>query len=321
MEQGKRKKMVKRKAKQNHERRDSDLGDLVRSLLLSGYRLDSMRRRPSCTILHTHKFDRLGAELKYSILLPSGSVSQIILKGFLKEAGIRRSFPIGIDIISPTLKNCYSKDEFYEMIGGRVISWVVFDSELANVLNVLGQNLVPQGHMGEASDLLEEYVKECLQFIFNKRVCRYGQKRRFEKLPDGVAIDSKGVILQYDTKACGNGYSIDADDIRRFASYVEDFHSKYEALVGRVYAFLIVTANFHDSQFSLEQRRNELYEKCGVQLSCLQAKELGKIVQLIKDNAKYREAVNWKKVFSNVVVQESHLEKQISSLIKDKILQ
>ena len=41
---------------------------------------------------------------------------------------------------------------------------------------------------GKPDDMLELYSEECLEYMLECPVRRYGQERRFERLPDGLAL-------------------------------------------------------------------------------------------------------------------------------------
>jgi hypothetical protein len=136
-------------------------------------------------------------------------------------------------------------------------------------------------------------------------------------LPDGLAIGRDGLVLLYDAKAYADGYSVSPDDIKRFASYVTDFHRKYERYIGRIHAFVLSTGKFQDSKQSLQGRSDQLYAKCKTKLSCIESGELGKSVSLMRGNLTWRDSIDWHAVFSNLIVTHKILEKQLRSINRD----
>jgi hypothetical protein len=93
---------------------------------------------------------------------------------------------------------------FYDLLGGVVRPDLLLRADLADTLEAFGHNKTYPGFTGSPDDLLEEYVKEGLQFLLESRGYRYGQNRLFESLPDGLVLARKptGRLLSLGIAAC-----------------------------------------------------------------------------------------------------------------------
>jgi hypothetical protein len=300
------------------------LPNIVRTLLINGYVIDSFDNPSSQVwILHVRKIDILGAESQAVLLFAddvSGALAQRI------EAEAKRCGAVTISVtIQSTVKNnfasrSYTLPEFFNILGGEVRIDRIFRPDLEAIMNDLGHNRLPHGFVGAADDLLEDYTKDCLQFLLECPVRRYGQERRFEKRPDGLGLGRDGFNLFFDAKAYSDVFHPDADDIRRFASYVEDFNRAYRAYVGSISIFLVVSGSFSSDEKAIIQKSNDLFAMCGTQLAFLEASDLARMVNLVRPVTQVRGAVNWKNVILPGRVVISRLETEIAKIGKDRIV-
>lgn len=298
----------------------SGLADLLRTLLANGFHLDSAKRvTSSACILHIHNFDIFETRANYSLLYAPRVLPESIIQGFLSEAKRSRTQPIGLGLITSTVFTCFEEQTFFKKLGGAVNSSLILNPKLEDILHSLGHNKVPNGISGDADDLLEEYSAECLRFILNHSARRYGIERRFESVPDGVALGSNGLVFYFDSKAYRKGYEISADDIRRFADYSADYNRKYEALLGRLHVFMVITGTFKQTRPILAQKSEELYSKCQTPLCCMTARELGLITILLQGNNRFRTALNWKKLLASPIVTFAAVSEQLRTLRKDQL--
>ena len=294
---------------------------LIKTLIANGFHLNTIRRiSAGKAILNVHKFDLFETKINYSLLYSPKPPPLSVVSTFLSQAKRNHSNPIGIGSINqPSLKSFPIKT-FFKMLGGEVNSSLVVNRNIESILNTLGRNKLPLRMEGKPDDLLEEHVTQCLQYLLNHPARRYGQDRRFESLPDGIAIGPNDIVLQFDTKAYSQGFSFELDDIKRFASYINDYHQKYESYLGRMFSFLVVTSVFNQSMKTLEGKSNALYEMCQIKLCCLEARELARMVKCFIGKNQFKSSVNWKKVFSELKPTCNALKKQVRQLEFDKIL-
>lgn len=298
------------------------LTELLRTLITHRFDVDVIKRvSPACALMNIHRLDDLSTPVNYTLLFSVEDPSESALGLMETTAKAKQSRPIVLSKVKPAgTYTWYAPDKFYEILGGPVTSGIILAADLPDLLDTLGKNALPDGMSGTPDDIFEDYVKECLQFLVNAPAWRYGQDRRFEKLPDGLILGREGLLLLFDAKAYAGGFPVSADDIRRFVSYVRDFAEKYEQALGRVHCFLVVSASFEQGAKALSDRSDEVYAECQTKLCFMEAKTLGRTVELVKENISLRNSINWRSVFSHVFVNEAPVESQLKSLTKDNLL-
>jgi hypothetical protein len=210
-------------------------------------------------------------------------------------------------------------NRFLNLFGGPVYSTSPFDPEFGARLVTLGRNKLPPGLSGAPDDLFEVFVRVALEFILGGRVIRYGQERRFEARPDGLALPRHGFTLMYDAKAYTTAYPVTAESIRQFKSYVEDFRRRYNPYL-RLNAFVVVSTKFEQGQSALEERNREMIAECSVPLVFLRSAVLSDIIQLIAGRPSARGAINWARVFADPIVSVKRVSREMIAIDKDGIL-
>lgn len=297
-----------------------DAFNIISTFIVNGFHIEKVERlSPENSVYCIYKYDKLGAKVYYSILF-SEDEQLIFEKQFNVISKQYRAKPILVcDNISSDHFDCYSKKKFFDFFGGMVTTGLILIQNLPEILEDLGYNKLPPNLSGKPDDLHEIYVKECLQFILESPTRRYGEDRLFESLPDGIVIGKNRYLLLMDSKSYSGGFSFKADDIKRFASYVEDFNSRYGHFFGNVFSFLVISGHFNDSDAAIQGRSDELYKLCGCRLSCIKSKELGYIVQKIQNNPDLSKAILWKNVFTELMIMEKHVNKEIARIKKDKL--
>jgi hypothetical protein len=295
---------------------------ILSSLMINGLRIESMTRPNQSSLLCTvYKFDKLGAAIRYTFLFSSEQVNEPLVQILKTTASGTQSLPILIcDVVFGNDVKQFSMRTFFESIGGWTNTGLILIDGLPDIIDELGHNKCPAGLTGSPSDLLEIYTKEALQYLLDSPAKRYGQDRIFESLPDGLVLGKNRLNILFDAKAYAEGYSVSADDVKRYTSYVQDFNDRYSSFVGRVYSFTIVTGRFIDSSESLQNRRDELYRLCQTQLSCITARTLGNLVQLARPQSTFVSSVKWVNIFSQNMITEKMLEDELTRIKKDNIL-
>lgn len=301
--------------------KENNLLNIITTLIVNGFHIDKIDRiSPSNFIINLNKHDKLGALVKYSILFSNDQYETPIIQTLFNYCKINNSYPIYVnDHYSVDKCDSYSEQKFFEIFGGIVQSGLLLSSNLPEIFSELGHNDLPEGFNGKAEDILELYVCESLQFLTEKPTRRYGIERLFQELPDGVVI-GKDYLLLIDSKAYSEGFKFSSDDIKRFASYVNDFNKRYEQFFGKVFSFVVVSSEFRDSIKSISSRSEDLYNQSGCKLSCIKSGQLGKIVQHLQQTPEFRNSIDWRKIFSKTIIELKHVRKELSRIQKDKIL-
>lgn len=299
----------------------SPFTNIISTLVTNGFNIGKVDRLPhENTIIHTYKYDKLGAIVNYSILFTNDIIENSLTDTLIAEAEKNRATPLLIcDNFSSEKCRSYTSENFFAFFGGIIDAGLILIPNLPDILDKLGHNSLPEGLTGKPDDLHELYVKDCLQFIMESPTRRYGIDRAFESLPDAVVLCKDGFMLLVDSKAYKNGFGFQADDLKRFQSYIEDFKNRYSFFFGNLFSFVVVSGHFTDSESSLATRSIEFYKICGHKLSCLESKELGLITELLRDNATVRGSINWKNIYSELIITTSLVQKEIERIKKDKL--
>ncbi|MEV4887303.1 hypothetical protein MRBLMN1_005885 [Chitinophaga ginsengisegetis] len=298
----------------------SDINVITTTLLISGFKITLVDRvGDQSWIIVANKRDIFGASLAYAILINFNDYSPSFAKTLqTTAAGHSATSLIVSDVFkSPNIKTI-SFSTFDDLLGGFVNTGLVTLPNLATVMNELGHNKVPNNLDGEADVLLEIYTKECLRYLLCAPARRFGSDRSFESLPDGIALGGGTLNVLFDAKAYAKGYAISADDIRRFSGYIEDFNERYRKLYTFKY-FLVVSGHFTDTNASLQNRSNELFNNCGARLCCIKAQDLAELSQLFSDKPLHRNAIKWENVFVKHNVTSKDVKEEITRVKKDKI--
>ena len=298
---------------------DNQTANALRTLLVSGYIVSSVNRiSQRATILSVHKRDRLGG-LAASTILLSEAPSINAVEMLRRIASETHSQPLLVTTRSvkdiPTLKPA----KFFDLLGGIVRSDRLIRDDLSSVLNAFGQNRLPKGFIGKPETLLEEFVKDGLEFLLESRGYHYGQDRLFESVPDGVVLGK--LNLYFDGKAYRGGYHPSSDDIKRFAGYVTDFNNRYESVLGRIHAFVVVSGSFTEKKNALENKASNFYALCNTQLCCMTASDFGQIVTDVRLQCANRSAINWAGIFSQLRIKPTSIASELRRISKDKALE
>lgn len=298
-----------------------DFSNIISTLVINGFHIQQVGRfSPTTSIINTYKFDKLGAQIRYSILFSEDKSETAILQSLEKSAATFNSLPIMVNDSWQTDKvKSYTKKKFFDFFGGIVNTGLILISNLPQILDELGHNKLPSGLTGEPEDLLELYVCECLQYIFESPTRRYGSDRLFEKLPDGIVLCKGRFMILFDAKAYKDGFGFDSITINSLKGYVDEFTKKYSSYFGSIFTVIVVSGNFNDSQNALEGRAEELYKLCNCKISTVTGKELGNIVQLLKINPDIRGSIDWKNLFVNVIAETKYVQREIDKIHKDKL--
>lgn len=306
---------------------NQNLPAIISTLLVNGFNIKKSERIDKNNIIFDlYKYDKLGAEIRYSIWFANEIEETPLVETVLNISSNYKSTPLIICDSKITDKcKVYSYEEFFDFFGGIVNTGLILIPELPSVLNELGLNKLPESLVGSPDDLHELYIKECLQFVLESPTRRYGKDRSFESLPDGLVMGKNKFMILYDSKAYSikkktAGFEFTADDIKRFGGYVNDFNKRYAPFFGNVFSFVVVTGNFADSESSISNRSDELYKLCNCKLTCIKSEELGKIVQFLLKKPLLRSSILWENIFNKLNVDLNSLKKEVERIEKDKLI-
>ena len=296
--------------------------DVFRLLVGSGFTIIEAIPEPNYHLFDVTRTEQLGVKVRYRIAVASGRMSRSDTDWLVRDAARLGAALVLVGDVDQTLTDTavLTYAQLVDRLGGPMFSVLPLAPEYPARLAVLGDNRLPMGLRGTPDDLFEHYVHAGLQFLFRSRVIRYGQERRGEPVPDGVAIGPSAPLARYDAKAAKGGYAMSMEAVRQFSDYVLDFHKKYESHVGRVDFFLVVSGSFADDEEQLAARARTVQAKCGVPLAFLTAETFGGLVRLLVREPVYRPTLDWGLIFARPVVRLSDAQEQLRSRAKDGVL-
>ena len=295
---------------------------IVRALIGSAFTLTEVMPHPNYQLFRASRTEQLGGKVRHTIAVACHRLSVSDVKWLLKESSRDGSVLtlVGEVETAPQDISVLTYSQFFDRLGGPIFSLLPFDPEYKQRLLTLGDNKLPQGLPGRPDDLFEEYVHAGLQFLFHSRVIRYGQDRRGETVPDGVAFGRSIPLMLYDAKAASSGYKMSMEAVRQFADYVNEFHKAYETVIGRLNYFLVISGTFDEDEDTLEERSRQVTARCSVPLAFLTAETLGSMIDSLVKEPLYRPSLDWHLVFARPVVRFRDVEKQLQSRAKDGLL-
>lgn len=291
----------------------------IRTLTFGGFLLKGANRNPGYASIYMDRFDEFGEKQKYCFALFENEPSEDEVQAAKIAATHRKATLV---VISPDIYLNFPSIEwerFINLFGGPIFSLSPLEPEFADHLCQLGKNQLPSGVEGKADDLFEKYIRNALEFVFGCKVIPYGQERRFEPRPDGIIWHSDKFTALYDAKAYSNGYEVTADTIRQFSSYVSDFRKRYKHFF-TLSAFVVTSGDFPHHRSTLENRSRELQAEVGVPLIFLRTSTVVELINSLAKNPTLRRSINWRKIFTNPVVELSHVEDEIHLIQKDRIV-
>lgn len=303
----------------DHPEELSLLQTTIRTLVFGGFMLEGVERSPGFVLIRMDRFDEFGAQHRYAFALEERPLSEAEVAAARIAADHHHAELVFVGR-TKTAEPSVPWDRFVNLFGGPVVGANALDPGFGDALRELGKNELPAGLVGEPNDLFEAYVRAAFEFVFAGRVIRYGQNRRFEKRPDGIALPRDQFRALYDAKAYSDGYPVTADSIRQFKSYIEEFNQRYHDYIPRQSAFIIVAGSFQQGTDALRERSTELLAECGVPLSCLTAGTLVEIIELVAAHPSSRKAINWTRIFSRSVVETARVQEEITAIHQDGII-
>lgn len=291
----------------------------IRTLTIGGFILEGANRKPGYALIYMDRYDEFGQKQNYCFALFENDPSKNEVEAARIAAKHKKAYLVVIspDIISniPSIE----WERFINLFGGAVFSLSALETEFADHLNHLGRNQLPNGVKGKADDLYEKYARNALEFIFGCKVIPYGQERRFESRPDGIILQSEKFTALYDTKAYSSGYDVSLETIRQFSSYVRDFRRRYSQFF-ELNAFVVISCDFPHRKTTLESRSRELLAEVGVPLIFLNSVTIIDVIKLLARSPSLRRSINWRKVFTNPVIEISYVKDEIQMIQKDLII-
>jgi hypothetical protein len=296
------------------------ISNVIRTILCGGFQLIKAESKPGFYTLICYRLDEFGAELKYCFIVTNDRLNKTQMEIALIEAKQYGAIPV---IIGEADGDTVSIEwvKFANIFGGPVLSVSPMEKMFQDNLIELSFDKLPSGLVGDADDLFEQYVNSALIFLMGGPVKSYGQKRRFERKPDGIAIPNDNFCALYDAKAYSNGYEISISQVRQFSSYVEDFEKRYSNYnVPRLNSFLVISGKFQQRTSTLEKRSKSFLADNHIPLSFFTSIELVEMLKYVSEYPGTRKAIQWNHIFSDTIASSDRVKKEIQIIKADHII-
>jgi hypothetical protein len=292
----------------------------VRTLVFAGFTVHSTDRNPGYALIQASRFDEFGARQRYTFALAENlQLGSIEVDAATISADHNEAELVVIGETTSTVPNV-SWLRFGNLFGGAVTSSAPLDDDFAGRITELGLNRLPGGLVGRPDDLFELYAHAALEFTLGGRVLRYGQERRFEARPDGLALLDDRFRSIYDAKASENGYETTAESIRQFKSYVELFMAAYESYIPRIHSFIVISGKFAQGDQALRDRSRDFRADTGVSLCFVTVSNLLLLIDAVKQAPSARRIVNWSRIFSETFPDTARVTEEIMTGRRDQIV-
>jgi hypothetical protein len=192
-------------------------------------------------------------------------------------------------------------------------------------LPALALNELPTGLQDldlEPQDVLEQKAFRILTSLLRFGGVRYGESRRGERLPDALLTwaSEPNAAAMLDCKAASSGYHMAADHVLRFEKYYDLLSPEIVERGATITHLVVVSSHFpgpDDYRHAFYGRREELYERTGMQLAYLRAADLAWFsydLEAREVPLDSRAAVRWSVVFDKGLIQPEDLYQSIQEV-------
>lgn len=208
-------------------------------------------------------------------------------------------------------------DDFLEALGGAIPTWRALSDDYPNVLRVASRNEIPVGLCGEAWQIFEDAVADGLEFIFGRRVCRLGGRRRGRNIGDMITQTSDRKILIVDAKASSHNYDVGWPELRPLAEYVKNQKIRQRGRL-ELSAAVLVANQFEQDSERLSELNGKFLSDTSIPLAFLEVETILKIVDQMKHNPIVRNTLRWARIFcSGGVVKRRLFEEEFDAAIEE----
>jgi hypothetical protein len=301
---------------------ESRATEAMRLLRANAFLITNVHVRPGVVEYQGTRFDELGTEIPYVIAVVEEDLDGAAAESLKRSASARGAALLLVSASAEHIQDAISWPTFVARLGGGLPSTLPLEEFYGEELAALGRGQRPTRLVdGEIDDLYESHVHAGLEFLVGSRVVRYGRKRAFVPVADGLVIPIRedGVFL-YDAKSASNGFEVERDDIRRFADYVERYDERWRQFTGPVRSFLVISTAFSGDDERRREASVQLQADAGVPMSFMRSHDLSAAVAIFRDAPWARGVVSWREVFSAVDVTVDRVQRQLNSARDDKVI-
>lgn len=201
--------------------------------------------------------------------------------------------------------------DFLDSMGGAIPSWRALGSVFGQHLRTASRNKLPESFEGEAWQLFEDLVADGLEFIFGRRVSRLGGRKRGRLVSDMLAQFPDSRLIVVDAKASGEGFDATWPNLRALAEYVERQKQRQKGH-NEVFGAVVVSSDYQQSSEMLNQVSKKFLAETLVALAFLTSDVLADVIELVRNDLIYRNAMQWRLAFSGGPVQLKAIKEELN---------
>jgi hypothetical protein len=288
-----------------------NLQTAIRTLLLSGFKIENNERQPTHTEIYCSA-PVLGTTVPLMIVLTDEDELPPDIWPQLRLAAQRSNRTL-VAIANSSSEDQLGWNDFLESLGGAVPSWRALDDSYLNKLEVAGSNAKPDGFEGEAWRLFESLVADGLEFCFGRSVRRLGAAKRGQKVSDMIAMVPGGSVLVLDAKATSTSFNAATSELRALAEYTETQRTRQIGFA-EVFGAVVVSKAFDQDESSLLQVSREFTSQAGVPVAFLEVDTLAHFVKSFKHQPNLRTGLKWRLLFAGGLLNKTMFDKEVQAL-------
>ncbi len=282
----------------------------TRTLLAAGYEVTDCQRHPQYAEIQCERISKLGPMIRYTFAITDKEAFTSEQIGDIKRIAAGESRAVVLVGGSSNDSNIGWQD-FLESMGGAIPSWRALGSEYGQHLRTASRNKLPESFEGEAWQLFEDLVADGLEFILGRRVSRLGGRKRGRLVSDMIAQLPDSRLIVVDVKASGGGFDATWPNLRALAEYVERQKQRQEGH-NEVFGAVVVSSVYQQNAEVLNQVSKKFLAETFVALAFLTSDVLADVIELVRNDLTYRNAMQWRLAFSGGTVQFKAVKEELT---------
>lgn len=298
------------------ENRSETVAVAARTLVAAGYSIVGVHRQPIHIEFKCDRPSRLGPIVKFLIAIteePEFTSDQV---GEITHAAENQGrAPVFVGSLGAPGQLSWA--EFLDVMGGAVPPWRVLSADFGQRLVTASRNELPAGFSGEAWRLFEVLAADAFEFCLGQRVRRMGGKRRGMTVSDIVVVLPDFDVIVVDAKASASGFDAGWDSLRPLAEYVQRQKVR-QASGGEVIAALVLSSQFQQDDTRLSGVARQFIGETRTPLCFMKADTLAYLVNQLLKQSDTRATIRWKAVFSEGLITQTILQKEISAAAAER---
>jgi hypothetical protein len=281
----------------------------TRTLLAAGYEITSCERQPEYAEIQCERVSKLGPVVRYTFAITDNESFRSEQIEDIKRIAMNNCRAV-------VLVGARSSDlnlgwhDFLEAMGGAIPSWRALSLEFGQQLQIASRNQLPSSLSGEAWQIFEDLAGDGLEFIFGRKISRLGGRKRGRLVSDMLAQFPDSQLIVVDTKASGEGFDATWPNLRALVEYVLRQKQRQKGY-NEVFGAVIISSSFQQTPESLGEISRRFLAETSATLAFLTSDVLAAVVELMRNDLTYRNAMQWRVAFSGGIVYLKTIKEEL----------